>query len=186
MPGLATLLVTFVSAALIRVPTFPAVGGRSNDAIPIGYLGTVSCAFFYAVRRWQPLSAPAKSATLRTALVWAAALAVMYCMAAALPVLAILIKGGRPYGAVLWTFPAYFVGGAGAALAYWALRSVSHRASGRYALGVLGGICVYGAVAPVVSMLSTTPIDASLSVLAALVAGGIVGPAIAMDQTVVQ
>lgn len=69
-------------------------------------------------------------------------------------------------------YPAYFIGLLFAATLYWLLQRISHLATGHYLIGFLGGICVYGAVAPVVELIENEPMSPGMMFVIALIAGG--------------
>jgi hypothetical protein len=50
-------------------------------------------------------------------------------------------------------------------------------------MGVLGGTCVYGAIAPVVFIFNNEPIKLPLLFAIAAICGGFIGPALALDST---
>src|SRR5688500_7710968 len=64
IPGLSIMAVAFVAAAFLWVPTFPAMGGTSRIAVPIGFLGMQAAALLYAALRWEPPAKPRKKASL--------------------------------------------------------------------------------------------------------------------------
>jgi len=80
----------------------------------------------------------------------------------------------------LLAYPAYLVGFLAAATVYWLLQPIAHLAVGRYLIGVLGGTCIYFAATPIVSVSSNEPFDLSVMLVVALIAGGIVGPAVSL------
>jgi hypothetical protein len=95
--------------------------------------------------------------------------------------IAVLFLSGHGEPRLLWVYPAYLVGGLGAATVFWALQGVAHLATGRYLLGALSGLCLYGAIAPVVMLVERGPLDASLMLTIAAIAGFVVGPAVAFE-----
>jgi hypothetical protein len=99
---------------------------------------------------------------------------------AAIPVMLSLQSSGMR---LLWIFPAYFVGFGGAGAAYWALQRIAHLATGRYLMGAIGGFCVYFSVAPVTFLLEDERFDLEMTLVIATIAGGLVGPAVALSKT---
>ena len=185
IPGLSVIGVAAVAVAVLVMPTLPAMGGRHPAAVPIGFIGVQAAIILWAALRWQP--PPPRFVRARTSLgqAWfaGAIMALVLSLIAAL-LLGVGLLTGERYGAgALLVFPAYFVGMLGAATVYWLLQRLTHLAVGRYLIGVLGGICVYGAMGPVVAILDGNPVDPRFILVLASIIGGVVGPAIALDRS---
>jgi hypothetical protein len=99
---------------------------------------------------------------------------------AAIPVFLLLLIGGKSSWAILLVFPAYFAGFLSAAIIYWALQRIETLAVGRYLLGVLGGVCLYGAIGPASDLFDHKPFDLHETLVFALIAGSLVGPPLAL------
>jgi MFS family permease len=63
---------------------------------------------------------------------------------------------------------------------YWSLQGFARLAAGRYLIGVLGGFCLYGAVAPIVMIFNNEPMDIRMMSAVAAVCGFLVGPPVAL------
>lgn len=177
--GSSILAVAFTSALLLAVPTFPAMGGRHPVAVPLGFLGMQTAVLIWAAFRWHR-PAPARE---RTSLVEAWTMAFLVALAisavATISVLLIVVIGGAVGARILWVYPAYFIGFGAAATLYWLLQRIAHLATGRYLIGFLGGICVYGATAPIAALFR--PMSPGMMLVIAMIAGGLAGPALALD-----
>ncbi|HEU4452830.1 MAG TPA: hypothetical protein VFR81_07205 [Longimicrobium sp.] len=171
--------VAFASAAVLWVPTFPAMGGRHPAAVPIGFLGVQAAALLWAARRW--ISRPPEARTpLRTAWRFGAIAAALVSAVATIPILLAFVTGQADAARMLLVYPAYLAGMLGAATVYWLLQRIAHLAVGRYLVGAVGGTCVYGAVAPLAVLARGEPFDvAEMAILSAII-GGLVGPAVAL------
>ncbi|MBD0321661.1 MAG: hypothetical protein ICV87_15100 [Gemmatimonadetes bacterium] len=178
--GLSVLAVTFGSAAVLLVPSFPAMGGTRPITVPVGFLGMQAAALLWAARRWVPRP----RASLRTPLarLWrAGAFAALLTSAiATIPIVLALADEGRAASPVLMAYPAYLAGALGAATVFWLLQPVAHLAAGRYLIGAVGGFCVYGAFMPLVMIADPGGLDLSMGAVMAAVCGGLVGPAVAL------
>ena len=82
---------------------------------------------------------------------------------------------------ILWVYPAHFVGLLAASTCYWFLQGISHLFTGRYLIGFVGGVCLYGAMAPAVAVLEEELMSRGVMVAMALSAG-LGGPAVAFDS----
>jgi hypothetical protein len=96
------------------------------------------------------------------------------------PLLIGVYRGEATGLVVALVYIGYFAGLLGAATVFWLLQSAAHLATGRYVIGALGGTCLYGAVAPVVSILDGEPTKLGSLLMIAAVPGGLVGPAVAL------
>jgi hypothetical protein len=182
LPGMSVLAVGFIAFAILVMPTLPAMGGRVLRAIPIGFIGVQAAILLWAVLQW-PYTLPARShVSLVTALQYGLFMAGGISLVATLPIVLTLFFNTRAPKAILVVYPAYFVGFLAAAVVYWSLQRIAYLAVGRYLIGVLGGTCVYGAVAPVVFLSRTEPIAFPVLIAIAAIAGGFVGPALALDS----
>ena len=180
--GFTVMAVAFVAAAALWMPTFPAMGGNSARAVPIGFVGVQAAVLLWAAFWWQGPREEPSHISLRYALRFGSLVAVGISGVAAIPVLLLLLTGDSSSGAVLLVFPAYFVGFLSAAILFWALQRIDNLAVGRYLIGVLGGICFYGAMGPAAAIFEHTAFDLHESFIMALVCGGFVGPALALNS----
>lgn len=181
VPGLSVLGVAFAAFAILVMPTLPAMGGTVMRAIPLGFFGVQLAALFWAVLRWRPRSPATKRVPLVATLVGGAAAAVSLSILATIGILLGLLHGLDAVPALAFVYVSYFVGALAAAIVYWLLQSIAHLATGRYLIGVLGGICFYGAIAPVVSVIDEKPMSPWMMLVVAAIAGGLVGPALALE-----
>ena len=183
LPGLSVLAVGFISFAVLVMPTLPAMGGRVLRAIPIGFIGVQAAILLWAVLQWPYTLPPRSHVSLVSALKYGLFIATAISLVATLPILLTLFSDAPSSKTILLAYPAYFAGFLAAAIVYWSLQHVAHLAVGRYLIGVLGGTCVYGAVGPVVFLFRNEPIELPLLLAIAAIAGGFVGPALALDST---
>lgn len=180
--GLAVFAVAFASSAVLSLPTYPAMGGRTRAAIPIGFLGVLASVLLFASMRWVPRPPKRSRVSLGAAMTRALLMGTALSFVAAIPI-GLSFFSGNGAGPLVWVFPAYFVGFGGAAVSYWALQRIDHLATGRYLLGAIGGFCFYGAITPVVSLIEREPFNVGMMVFFAAIAGGLVGPAVALGMT---
>lgn len=179
--GLGLLAVGVVSALVLVIPTFPAMGGTRLVAVPLGFLGMQATMLLWAARRWTP-RAPAREHTpLRQAMEFAMFAGAGLSVFATIPIVLALRDGARGAATMLLVYPGYFAGTMSAAIVYWLLQRLAHLAVGRYLIGVLGGICLYGAMAPIVWLSKGEPFDPGLMLFLASIPGGFVGPAVALE-----
>jgi hypothetical protein len=182
LPGGSVLLVGFVAFAVLVMPTFPAMGGTELRAVPIGFVGVQAAILLWACLQWPYQISPKDHVSLFGALKYGFIAAAGISLVATVPVLLVLLGGDSASHSILLVYPAYFVGFLSAAFIYWALQRIGYLALGRYMIGVLGGICIYGAVGPVVFLFEKEPIKIPVLLAIAAVAGGFVGPALALDS----
>ena len=179
-PAGSILAVSFVGIAVLAAPGFPALGGRHLAAVPVGFLGSQAAALLWVSLRWSPVPRGPRT-PLRSALAFGAFAAAALSAVATIPIVFAFFADRRAGSTLLLAYPGYFAGFLAAGLAYWLLQGIAHRPVGRYLIGVLGGLCVYGAVAPVVYLLDDDPIGVGEMVALALVLGCLVGPPVALD-----
>lgn len=180
--GFSVMAVAFVAAAALWMPTFPAMGGTSDVAVPIGFVGVQAAVLLWAAFWWQGPREEPSYISLRYALRFGFLVAVGISGVAAIPVLLLLLSPGDSTSwAILLVFPAYFAGFLAAAILFWALQRIDNLAVGRYLIGVLGGICVYGAMGPVSDIFDHRAVDLHENLMFALIAGGFVGPPLALN-----
>lgn len=177
-PAMTILLVQLAAAALLVMPSFPAMGGRHPAAVVIGFLGTQVAGLLWVTHRWAP-GARTPNRSLASVVGFALLVFLGISVIASIPIGLILLLDAREWLPVLLVYPAYLAGALGAGAIYWVLQGIGHRPSGRYLLGVLGGFCVYFAVGPVVAILDGEPMDPVPLVVIGVVAGCLVGPAVA-------
>jgi hypothetical protein len=177
VPDFSVLAVAVASAAVLAVPTFPAMGGTVPAAVPLGFLGSQAAALLWVTLRWEP-RAPSRRVGLREA--WSAGLmmSLFLCAIATIPILLGVLTEGFS-STMLLVYVAYVAGFMAAATLFWALQRVTHLATGLYGLGILGGACVYGAMAPIMALVEREPLDSGEMLMIALLAGAFVGPAAA-------
>lgn len=182
LSGSSMLAVAFISAVMLVIPAFPALGGTAHRVgVPLGFLGMQTAVLIWAAFRWQQPPPAKERISLKEAWTFAFFIALALSAVATIPVLLIVMIGGGIGVRILWVYPAYFVGFAAAATLYWLLQRIAHLATGRYLIGFLGGMCVYGAAAPIAALFR--PMSPSMMLLTALIAGGLVGPALALDPS---
>lgn len=181
LPGMSILVVAFTSAIVLEIPTFPAMGGTHPIAVPLGFLGMQAAVLLWAARRRSPQPPLAEHMSLVKAWKFGAFAALGLSMIATIPVLITIGAGGRANAPLLLVYPAYFGGLLAAATVYWLLQPISHLAVGQYLVGFVGGTCVYGAIAPVVALVDHEPFEMGMMLVIAGFAGGLVGPAVALD-----
>ncbi len=181
LPGMSVLAVAFVATAVLVMPTFPAMGGAVRAATPVGFVGVQAAVLLWAALRWTPRTAPRERTQLRKALRVGALAACGLSAIATVGILLAFGREGRRAAPLLLVYPAYFAGMLGAAAVFWALQCVAHLEAGRYAIGVLGGSFLYGAVAPIVALIRREPLVLSDMSMIALVCASDVGPAVALN-----
>ncbi|HEX8672660.1 MAG TPA: hypothetical protein VF710_12270 [Longimicrobium sp.] len=176
--GMSVFAVAVGSAVVLVVPAFAA---RHAAAVPLAVLGVQAAVLLWAAGRWNPRPPAKKRTPLRD--VWGVALfaAAGLSAIATIPIAIGFLTDGWGAAPVLLVYPGYFAGTLTAATVYWLLQRVAHLAIGRYLIGVLGGFCVYGAMAPIVLLLKEEPIDLWLMLLLSGIPGSIVGPALALE-----
>lgn len=181
MTGMGVLVVAIISGAILLVPEFPAMGGHSRNGLITGAFGPEAAVLLWAAYRWNGDQATRGDPTpLGTCLLWGAGMAVFLSLVASIPIGLAVLGKVEGWKAMLMVYPGYFLGFMAAALVYWSLQSISHHSTGRYLIGVLCGICIYGAVGPIVELFDREAITAGESVVAAVVCGFLVGPAVAL------
>lgn len=182
----SVLVVAFGTGAIITFPTFPAIGGSVPQAVPLGFAAIPVATLLWGSLRWRPRHPPQRHVRLRTALIVGAFLATAFSGVATIPVLLILIGGILDHAprnaAILLVCVAYYVGFLGAGWLFWLLQRIRHLATGRCLIGTLCGICVYGAVTPIVALFDGRPMSVSEGLICAAIAGGIVGPAVGLTE----
>jgi hypothetical protein len=181
LPGLRVLFVGFTSGIVLALPTFPAMGGTNRAAVPIGFFGVQVAIVLFGVLRSPLRPRSTDHVPLRRALKIGAFAALGLSIIAMIPMALGFETLGRSAFPILLVYPGYFVGFLSAATAYWALQRVNHLATGRYLIGLIGGTCVYAAVAPVVALTERDPLDIGVMLALAVVAGGFVGPAYTLN-----
>ena len=182
IPGLSLMAVAFAAAAVLWVPTFPAMGGTSRQAVPVGFLGMQAAAILYAALRWQaPAQAPSKT-SLRSAWTFGIIAATGISVVATIPIVLGVLSPGPFDLRFLWVYAGYYAGLLAAATCYWLLQRIAHLATGRYLIGVLGGTSLYLAVSPVFAMSNGEPLLSAKTLIVAAIAGGLVGPAVALSD----
>lgn len=181
---LSVLAVEIVSAIVLLMPTLPAMGGTHPAAVPIGFLGVQAAVLSWAALRWRRPPGAMPRTSLLAAWRHGFLMAVLLCAFATIPVLLAVSAGDAAPAGIVWLYPAYFAGMIGAATSYWLLQRIAHLATGRYLIGVLGGVCVYGAVMPLVAMVEPggEPLGTGTMLVLALAAGCLVGPAVALGR----
>jgi hypothetical protein len=180
VPSGSIFAVTVVSAGVLVMPSFPAMGGKYPDAVWIGFLGTQVLGVLWVALCWKP-DRPRNRITLRRGLSFASKLVGLVSLVAAIPVaLLILLDRNEGLKSSL-VFPAYVLGALLATLSYWVLQPLQHRPVARYVIGCLGGFCVYSAVGPVVSIMDGDPVRIREIVGGGLVCGCLVGPSVAFS-----
>lgn len=173
--------VELLAGGVLLVPALPAMGGSSPAALAVGFLGMQAAVLWWATLRWDPPPAAAMRTSLAAAWRHGLLAAALLSAFASVPILLAWRSGDAPAG-MLWVYPAYFAGTVAAATCYWLLQRIAHLATGRYLIGVLGGVCVYGAFAPLVAVIDPgrEPLSPGLVLGAALACGVFVGPAVAL------
>jgi len=169
--GRSVLAVGIASTAVLVAP---ALGGTHPAAAPLGFLGVQAAILLWAARRWISRPPPDTRGSLRSAWMAGVVAAAILCAVAAIPLLLELFLGEVGRARILLFYPSYLAGTLAAATVYWLLQRVTHLAVGRHLVGLLGGVCVLGALG-LVRMIAGEPFDLAATVAA----GGLVGPAIA-------
>lgn len=180
VPALSVFGVACAAGVVLVMPTFPALGGTVMCAVPLGFFGTQLAALLWAVLRWRPRRPAKQRVPLLLALAGGLGAAVALSLLATVVIGIGLLRGLTLEPAIGLVYIGYFVGLLGAATVYWLLQGVAHLATGRYLIGALGGICLYGAVAPVVSIVDEKPMGPWMMLIVAAIAGGLAGPAVAL------
>jgi hypothetical protein len=183
MLPLSVFGVAAVTGMLLVVPTFPAMGGTTPRAVPLGFFGMQAAALLWAALRWPPQRPVRERISLGSAWKFGAIVATIFSAVATIPIVIGLASRDSQVPRLLLVYPAYYVGLFGAATCYWLLQRIAHLATGRYLIGVLGGTCVYFAVSPVVAILRGEPILSATMLTIAAIPGGIVGPSVALSIT---
>jgi hypothetical protein len=178
-PAGSLMVVSFVASAVLVMPNFPAMGGSHPLAPPLGFLGAQVITLLWVALRWPPWRRSSTRTSLGEAVLFGAIAAVLLSVVASIPIAIALVVEPEEVGAILWVYPAYLAGALAASLLYWLLQGVAHRPTGLYLIGVLGGACVYGAIAPVVSLVDGEPLVLSELLEIATVCGVFVGPPVA-------
>ena len=185
VPAPSMLAVAVAAGAVLVFPTFSLVGAGAARAITFGFAGMEIAMLLWAVLRWRPRHRPHHGVRLGTALWMGTVGAAGFSGMATIPVVVILVLGAvtrRPQLAtILLIFAAYFVGFVSAGALYWVLQRVRHLASGRFVIGAVGGMCIYGAVAPVVLLFDGRPVDLKTVALMGVISGSLGGPAFALS-----
>lgn len=179
--GLSVLAVACASAALLAVPTFPAMGGNHLVAVPLAGLGVQAAMLLWAVRRWAPRPPAKERTSLLAVLGFGAGMAAALSVIATIPILFVAVAEGRRALLILLVYPAYFAGMLAAATIFWLLQRTAHLAAGRYLIGALGGFCGYAAFAPIVALIEGETLGLEMMIYLSSIPGGIVGPALALE-----
>ncbi len=180
VPGMSVLIVGIAAGALLWMPTFPAMGGKSRAAIYLGFLGMQAAMLLWVALTWSPPLRRSPHRSLLSAYRWALLMALGLSVIATVGVGLGVAVGGPRARAMLLVYPAYFAGALAAATLYWLLQRITDLGTGRYLLGMLGGTCVYGAVAPIVSLTDGDRFRLGPMAATAIVCGSLVGPAVAV------
>ncbi len=140
--------VALASAAVLLVPALPGMGGTRPAAVPIGFLGMQAAVLAVGPRPCGGSGRVERCRAPRLLGAWrqGSRFAVVLCAVATVPVLLAVSAGATAPAGLAWLYPAYFAGMIGAATSYWLLQRIAHLATGRYLIGVLGGVCAYGAI----------------------------------------
>jgi hypothetical protein len=178
--SLTILVVSFIGVAVLVFPNFPAMGGTSPAAVSLGFLGSQGLALLWLALRWTPSPPRRTRGSLPESLTFGVLAALVLSALATLPIVIATFAEPSEVVGILWVYPAYFAGATAASLLYWLLQGALHRPVGRYLIGALAGMCLYGAVAPVVSMVEGEPLVITEMIAIATVAGVLVGPPVAM------
>lgn len=181
--GMNLLLIAFSAGAILVMPTLPAMGGTSRAAIPIGFLGMQVATLLWSSLRWRSIRRRPSKFSAREAWKAGLAMATVLSAIATLPIVAMTMSRDSPGPALLLIYVGYYVGFLSAATIYWLLQRMTHLATGRYLVGVLGGFCVYLAVWPVVALTKHEPLFQLQALGMAFIAGGLVGPAVALGMS---
>jgi hypothetical protein len=180
VPGFSVIAVAAAAAWVLAVPTFPAMGGTVPAAVPLGFMGSQAAALLWVALRWEP-RAPARRIRLLDAWAFGAAASLILCAIATIPLVLVARSEGLS-SPVLLVYVAYVAGFMAAATLFWMLQRAATLATGLYLIGVLGGACVYGAMAPIMSLVEREPIHPGEMLLIALLIGAFVGPAVAFGS----
>lgn len=179
--GMTVMAVSFVGAAVLVVPNFPAMGGGHRAAVPLGFVGSQGVALLWITSRWTPEQKRKERSSLGRCLGGGALAALGLSAIATIPIAIMLLSEPQKAASVLWVYPAYLAGATTAALFYWLLQGVSHRPIGKYAIGLLGGMCMYAAVGPVASAMKDQPMSVTEFLMVGLVLGVLVGPPVVIE-----
>ncbi|HEX8394013.1 MAG TPA: hypothetical protein VF665_16850 [Longimicrobium sp.] len=142
----------------------------------IGILAGHAAGLRYVALRYPPAKRRSRPVLLREAL-RRGAVAAGIVSAVATPPILVAVVDGEP--AALIVYPAYFAGFLGAAVLFWLLQRITHHSAGLYLAGALGGLCLYAACGAVIVLGGPPDVEPAVMLLSGLVAGGIVGPAVA-------
>lgn len=121
-PGVTILLVSFVGAATLVVPNFPAMGGVHRAAVPLGFLGSQGVTLLWVTLRWDVQERRVARYSLKRSLVFGAGGGVVLCLVATIPVVLLVLADARRAVPLLWVYPAYLVGTTVAAVFFWLLQ----------------------------------------------------------------
>ncbi len=175
--GFSILIAQFAAAAVLLVPTFPAMGGPGGRASLLAGGGVILAGAFWASLRFEGLLEQRKHhVSLGTALKAGGVFALGLSAMATIPLVIAFFSDARSAAKLSLVYPAYFAGGAGAALSYWLLQRVEHRPWGLYLIGVMAGFCLYAAVGPVVAIFDGEPIVLADIASIGFACGCLVGP----------
>lgn len=176
--GLIVIAVAIVSGLVLVGSAFAAPHAA---AVPLAVLGVQAAVLLWAAQRWPPRAPVKRRTPLRE--VWMAGVFAGAGLSAiaTIPILIGFLADGWGAAPILLVYPGYFAGTLSAATVYWLLQRVAHLAVGRYLIGVLGGFCVYGAMAPIVLLLKGEPVDLGMMLFLSSVPGSLVGPAVALE-----
>lgn len=177
--GMSVFAVAVGAALVLVVPAFSA---RHAAAVPLAILGLQAAVLLWAAGRWTPRPPARERTPLREAWMAGIFFGAGLSALATIPIVIGFLADGWSAAPMLLVYPGYFAGTLSAATVYWMLQRVAHLAVGRYLVGVLGGFCVYGAMAPIVVLLKEAPLlDLGLMVLLSFIPGSVVGPAVALE-----
>ena len=181
--GLEVLLVTFCAIGILVFPTTPVYGGRGGSDALLSLVGAQVIVLLWTCLRWGQRPAPRQGVrhSLREALFFGCLMAAGLSLIATIPIGLVALSSWQEARILFWVYPAYFGGGAAAALMFWLLQDIRHSASGRYVIGVVCGFFVYIAVAPIVAVLRDEPMLSGTMLLVGYVCGAVVGSAISVS-----
>ena len=129
--GYGILAVQLTAAAILLLPTFPAMGGDGGAALPVSLAAVSMAGAVWASLRFEGrLEQHANRVPLRTA-VWAGLFGALAVSAVAtIPIALAFVAGAEEAMKLTLVYPAYLVGGLGAAVTYWLLQPVAHATVG--------------------------------------------------------
>jgi len=182
-PPVGVFAVAVSTGVFLVMPTFPAMGGTTVRAVPLGFLGMQAAALLWAALTWPPQRPARERTSLRSAWTVGAIMATVLSAIATIPIGIGLLTRDAELPGLLLVYPAYYIGLLAAATCYWLLQRVAHLATGRYFIGALGGTCVYLAVWPVVALLKGEPMMSPVMLAVSTIPGGLVGPTVALSIT---